>query len=80
MTVAIITGAAGLIGSEAVAHFAAMGLDIVGIDNDMRRVFFGDEAFTAWNRRCLEADVPRYRHHDVDIRGQAAITSGGLAT
>lgn len=73
MTTAIITGSAGLIGSEAVAHFAELGLDIVGIDNDMRRVFFGDEASTAWNRRRLEASVPRYRHHDVDIRDQAAV-------
>ena len=44
MSVAIITGAAGLIGSEAVRHFASEGMDIVGIDNDMRSRFFGAEA------------------------------------
>ena len=49
MSIVLITGAAGLIGSEAVEHFGALGLDVVGIDNDMRRVFFGAEASTAWN-------------------------------
>ena len=73
MSVAIITGSAGLIGSEAVRFFAARGLDVVGMDNDMRRVFFGDEASTAWNRRRLEAEVRGYVHCDIDIRDQAAV-------
>ncbi len=51
MGVAIITGSAGLIGSEAVSYFVEKGMDVVGIDNDMRREFFGDEASTDWNRR-----------------------------
>ena len=50
MSVAVITGSAGLIGSEASAFFAGMGLDVVGIDNDMRKTFFGEEASTSWNR------------------------------
>ena len=49
MSVAVVTGSAGLIGSEAVRHFAGLGLTVVGIDNDMRREFFGPEASTAWN-------------------------------
>ncbi|MEO8494726.1 MAG: NAD-dependent epimerase/dehydratase family protein, partial [Planctomycetota bacterium] len=53
MSVAVITGSAGLIGSEAVRHFANAGLDVVGIDNDMRSRFFGEEASTAWQRRQL---------------------------
>lgn len=73
MSVAIITGSAGLIGSEAAAYFAAQGLDIVGIDNDMRKYFFGDAASTQWNRRRLENGIPTYRHEEVDIRDQAAI-------
>lgn len=73
MSVAIITGSAGLIGSEAVAYFAKKGLDIVGIDNDMRRYFFGDEASTLWNRRRLEREVRGYTHFDVDIRNRDAI-------
>lgn len=74
MTVAIITGSAGLIGSEAARHFADLGLDIVGIDNDMRRRFFGDEASTASQNQRLQADLgDRYRHISADIRDADAI-------
>lgn len=73
MATAVITGSAGLIGAEAARSFAADGYDIVGIDNDMRRTFFGDEASTAWSRRRLETTLPRYRHEAVDIRDAAEI-------
>jgi CDP-paratose 2-epimerase len=74
MSVAVITGSAGLIGSEAAVFFADQGLDIVGIDNDMRRVFFGDEASTRWNRERLEKEVgKRYQHLDLDIRDENEI-------
>ena len=73
MSVAIITGSAGLIGAEATRSFSAQGLDVVGIDNDMRRYFFGEEASTVWSRQQLEASVAGYRHHDIDIRDQAAL-------
>lgn len=73
MSVAIITGSAGLIGSEAAAHFAEQGYDVVGIDNDMRGVFFGAEASTAWMRDRLIAEVPRYQHEDADIRDEKAM-------
>ena len=52
---------------------AAKGLDIVGIDNDMRREFFGDGASTIWSRERLEAELPGYRHYDIDIRDQSAV-------
>ena len=73
MSVAIITGSAGLIGSEAVRFFASIGMHVVGIDNDMRKFFFGEEASTAWNRQCLEAEVEKYVHYDVDIRDYSKI-------
>jgi CDP-paratose 2-epimerase len=73
MAVAVITGSAGLIGAEAARFFADKGLDIVGIDNDMRRQFFGDEASTAWNRQRLESELKAYRHYDMDIRDQSAV-------
>lgn len=74
MTVAIITGAAGLIGSEAALHFGALGLDVVGIDNDMRRVFFGADSSTEWNRRRLEHHLTSsYTHLDIDVRDRDAI-------
>lgn len=73
MAVALITGSAGLIGAEAARFFGGRGFEVVGIDNDMRRVFFGDDASTAWNRRRLEQQLKSYVHVDADIRDQDAI-------
>ena len=76
MSVVIVTGSAGLIGAEAVRFFAKQGMDVVGIDNDMRRVFFGDDASTAWNRAALQSSLgKRYRHEEVDIRERSAVMS-----
>src|SRR5262249_27916120 len=55
MAIALITGSAGLIGGEAVRFFSRQGHTVVGIDNDMRRYFFGAEASTDWSRRQLQA-------------------------
>lgn len=74
MGVAIITGSAGLIGSEAAIFFAGLGMDVVGIDNDMRQYFFGKEASTAWNvERLQKALNARYQHHNLDIRDRQAL-------
>jgi len=74
MSVALITGSAGLIGSEASRHFAASGMQVVGVDNDMRRHFFGDAASTRWQRRRLEEELAgRYRHSELDIRDMDAV-------
>ncbi len=73
MSVAIITGSAGLIGSEAVRFFGNIGMQVVGIDNDMRKFFFGEEASTQWNREQLEKEVNNYQHYDVDIRDYGKI-------
>jgi CDP-paratose 2-epimerase len=73
MSIAIITGSAGLIGSEAVRFFGKLGMKVVGIDNDMRQFFFGPEASTEWNRKCLQSELPDYDHRDVDIRDYASI-------
>jgi CDP-paratose 2-epimerase len=73
MSVALVTGSAGLIGSESVRHFAGLGMDVVGIDNDMRRVFFGDEASTKRTQERLCRDLPGYRHHEVDVRDRAGV-------
>jgi CDP-paratose 2-epimerase len=74
VTVALVTGSGGLIGSEAVRHFAGLGLDVVGIDNDMRRYFFGEDGSTAWSLQRLTADLAgAYTHYDVDIRDRAGL-------
>jgi len=73
MAVALVTGAAGLVGSETVRFFADQGLDVVGVDNDMRAYFFGPEASTAQNREHLQRKVRAYRHLDIDVRDRTAI-------
>src|SRR5277367_3023739 len=73
MSVVIVTGSAGLIGSEAARFFHGKGYDIAGIDNDMRAYFFGAQCSTAWNRHRLEKDLSRYRHHTFDIRDFTSI-------
>jgi CDP-paratose 2-epimerase len=74
MTIAIITGSAGLIGSEATRFFANHGFDVIGIDNDMRRIFFGDEASTIWQKQRLIDELgDRYTHYDTDIRNELEI-------
>jgi len=74
VSVAVVTGSSGLIGSEAALYFGALGLDVVGIDNDMRRTFFGPEASTAWNRRRVEQELgKRYVHYDLDVRDRDGV-------
>src|SRR5438132_11713765 len=64
----IVTGSAGLIGSETVKRFAHDGLRVIGIDNDMRAQFFGAEASTRKTRDDLLRNVSGYEHHSIDIR------------
>jgi CDP-paratose 2-epimerase len=73
MAVTIVTGAAGLIGSETCKRFHQEGLEIVGIDNDMRARFFGPDASTSQTRKNLENALKNYRHFETDIRDAAAI-------
>jgi CDP-paratose 2-epimerase len=74
MDTAVVTGSAGLIGSETVEALCARGWQVIGIDNDMRQYFFGAEASTAEQRRSL-GRLPGYRHLDIDIRDGAALES-----
>jgi CDP-paratose 2-epimerase len=64
----LVTGSSGLIGSEAVRYFSSRGHGVLGIDNNMRREFFGIQGDTNWNRRLLEAECPSFRHCSIDIR------------
>jgi CDP-paratose 2-epimerase len=70
----IVTGSAGLIGSETVKRFAQDGARVVGIDNDMRAQFFGQEASTRKTRDDLIANVRSYEHHNIDIRSENVVT------
>ncbi len=75
MTIVLVTGSAGLIGSESVRFFGERGFTVVGIDNNMRSFFFGEDASTEWNRdRLLQDYGDQYIHHNVDIRDREAIS------
>ena len=74
MSTVLITGSAGLIGSEAVDFFCARGFRALGIDNNMREVFFGEDASTRQNRdRLRNTHGDRYVHHDLDIRDEQGV-------
>ncbi len=73
MSVVLITGSAGLVGSEAVRFFCNRRHTVVGVDNDMRKYFFGEEASTRWMRSHLAREYANYIHYDVDIRDQDAV-------
>lgn len=64
----IITGSAGLIGSQACNFFHEKGYKIIGIDNDMRSYFFGESSSTKDSLDSLKSLLPNYEHHNIDIR------------
>lgn len=71
--IAVITGAAGLIGSEACRFFAQQNYQVVGIDNDLRAFFFGEHASTASNLKRLKEEIPSLLHYAVDVRDEEQI-------
>lgn len=73
MSVVLVTGSSGLIGSETVRFFHDQDFDVVGIDNNMRAYFFGPECSVEWNTVQLSSSLARYRHCAVDIRDIAAV-------
>jgi CDP-paratose 2-epimerase len=75
MRTILITGSNGLIGSEIVRHFHALGWQVHGVDNNMRADFFGAAGDTRWNQQRLLAECPGYVHHERDIRARESITA-----
>ncbi|MFA5725936.1 MAG: NAD-dependent epimerase/dehydratase family protein [Candidatus Omnitrophota bacterium] len=73
MSVILITGSCGLIGSETVSFFAEKGFDTVGIDNNMRKSFFGQDGSVAWNQKRLQKKYKNYTHYSVDIRNASKV-------
>ena len=69
----LVTGSSGLIGGEAVEYFGTRGHTIVGIDNNMRREFFGEAGDTLWNLQRVTDKVSNYRHYHNDIRDRQNI-------
>jgi CDP-paratose 2-epimerase len=74
MKTILVTGSSGLIGSEVCVHFAhELGYQIHGVDNNQRAVFFGPQGDTRWNQQRLQASLPAFSHHELDIRDRAGV-------
>ena len=73
MSVVLITGSCGLVGSESVKFFASKGFDVVGIDNNFRVKFFGKEGDTKWIKNSLINFHKNYIHKNIDIRNYTAL-------
>jgi CDP-paratose 2-epimerase len=71
--VVLVTGSCGLIGSEVSLFFSGLGLQVVGIDNNLRAVFFGPEGDTTWVLGRLREKIAGYRHSTLDIRNREAL-------
>jgi CDP-paratose 2-epimerase len=69
----LVTGSSGLIGSEAVTFFDALGFSVTGVDNNMRADFFGSKGDTTWNRQRLERTCKHFRHTPLDIRDRQGL-------
>ena len=70
---ALVTGSSGLIGSEAVAYFDRRGWKTIGVDNNMRRDFFGPDGDTSWNLQRLSHATKQFEHHAIDVRDRVAL-------
>jgi CDP-paratose 2-epimerase len=73
MSIAIVTGSSGLIGSETVKFLHEKGMRVIGVDNNMRKYFFGEDGSTDWNTRQLSESLKNFTHHAIDIRDSSAI-------
>ncbi|NQT16656.1 MAG: NAD-dependent epimerase/dehydratase family protein [Planctomycetes bacterium] len=71
----LVTGSSGLIGSEAVEHYSRAGCQVHGIDNNMRREFFGPAGDTTWNLARLHQVARNFTHHHIDIRDRDRVFS-----
>jgi len=69
----LVTGSSGLIGSEVCLHFADIGWQIHGVDNNQRAIFFGSQGDTRWNQQRLQSLIKGFVHHEVDIRDRQGV-------
>ena len=80
MSVVLVTGCSGLIGSETCRFFHEKGFEVVGIDNNLRKYFFGEDGSTDWNTGELKRTLRNFTHFAINIRDQEAVSSSSAAT
>ena len=68
MKIALITGSCGLVGSESAIFFQKKGFKVIGIDNNLRKFFFGKDGSISWMKKKLKNEVKNYIHYNYDIR------------
>ena len=68
MALVLITGSCGLVGSESSMFFAKKGFEILGIDNNSRRSFFGKDGDINWIKNKLKKNIKNHKHSNLDIR------------
>tara|TARA_X000001036_G_scaffold425565_1_gene451888 strand:- start:1723 stop:2772 length:1050 start_codon:yes stop_codon:yes gene_type:complete len=68
MKIALITGSCGLVGSESSLFFSKKGFKIIGIDNNYRKFFFGNDGDITWVKKKLKKSLKDYVHFNTDIR------------
>jgi CDP-paratose 2-epimerase len=69
----LVTGSSGLIGSEVCQYFAGLGWSVHGVDNNSRAAFFGPHGDTRWMQMRLQARLPHFCHHELDVRDRAGV-------
>jgi CDP-paratose 2-epimerase len=70
----LVTGRSGLIGSKAVEHFDRQSHHVIGVDNNMRREFFGAAGDTLWNLNRLKSPAKKFTHFAIDIFATAPLS------
>ena len=73
MSLVVITGSSGLVGSESVNFFCQKGFDVVGVDNDLRKHFFGKKASTKWQTKILLNKYKNFKNFNIDIRNYSSL-------
>ena len=68
MSIVLITGSSGLVGSESVNFFCKKGFDVIGIDNNLRKFFFGNEGSTLEVKKKLIKNNKNFKNYNIDIR------------
>ena len=73
MTIALITGSCGLVGSESSIFFSKKGFKILGVDNNTRKLLFGKDGDISWIRKKLKKNLRNYEHFNYDIKNYSSL-------